>query len=310
MRSLYLWDYALRTLLGTARTPQQRMMQPWPNHAVLHFKLFRAAALLIRFLAASLDGISSRGERTNERPLMFVRSSASTLLLLVSVAVLGTGCVTNGRRLYLKEYGPSVAITNSNSLQGVTVCLKGFEPAADLIALELQSKPEELEGFKYRSLTREQETQWDKEMRALQKQSDQPDIKIGNMRNGFGMVMSHVYALNDPSGWMLEGLKYDLEAQGAKVVDASQAATADVIVGGKLRLFRVDMYMTVNSSIVVDLTVQPKGGPARQRAIHTNGATAAMLASEGEYFHALRDARQKFSMIVAKEITQSAAARQ
>jgi hypothetical protein len=118
-------------------------------------------------------------------------------------------------------------------------------------------------------------------------------------------VMSHVYALNDPVDWMVQGLKYDLEAQGARVVDAAEAGAADVVVGGKIELLRADMYMTVNSAMLVDLAVQPKSGPPRQRQIHTHGATAAMLASEGEYFHALRDARQKFSILVAKEIQEA-----
>jgi len=65
-----------------------------------------------------------------------------------------------------------------------------------------------------------------------------------------------------------------------------------------------------SSRIVVDLAVQPKGGPARQRQLHTHGATAAMLASTGEYFHALRDARQKFSILVMREITQAVKAKQ
>lgn len=230
--------------------------------------------------------------------------TALTLLSLLTLALLGTGCVTNGRRVLLKEYGPSIAITESNSLKGMTICLKGFERAPDLIALKLESKPEKLEGFKYTGFTKEQEMQWTQDQRAAST-LDEPQIKIGNMRNGYGMVMSHVYALNDPCAWLVEGLKYDLEAQGAKVVDASQAATADVVLDGKLRLLRVDMYMTVNSVMLVDLKVQPKTGAARQREIYTHGATAAMLASEGEYVHALRDARQKFSVLTAKEILQA-----
>lgn len=227
--------------------------------------------------------------------------SVFLMVCLIIPALLG-GCVTNGRRILLKEYGPSVPIADSNSLKGATICLKGFELAPDLIALKLKTKPEKLEGFKYMDLTRDQDKQWDQEQRAAQKAPDKTEVKIGNMRNGFGMVMSHVYALRDPNAWLVEGLKYDLEAQGAKVVDASQAATADVVVSGKVELLRVDMYMTVNSAMLVQLTVQPKAGEPRQRPIYTHGATAAMLASEGEYFHALRDARQKFSILTAKEI--------
>jgi hypothetical protein len=176
------------------------------------------------------------------------------------------------------------------------------------VELKPESKPEELKGFKYMDFTREQDKQWNADQRAAQKAKDKFEIKIGNMRNAFGMVMSHVYALNDPGAWLVPGLKYDLEAQGFKVVDVSQADVADVVIGGKIQLCRVDMYMTVNSSLLVDLTVQLKTGAARQRQIHTHGATAAMLASEGEYFHALRDARQKFSILVTKEIAQAMSA--
>jgi hypothetical protein len=100
-------------------------------------------------------------------------------------------------------------------------------------------------------------------------------------------------------------LKFDLEAQGAKVVDASQSSDADVSVSGTIQLFREDMFMTVNASLAIDLDVQPRKGDARHKQIHTHGATAAMLASEGEYFHALRDARQKFSILAIREISQA-----
>lgn len=229
--------------------------------------------------------------------------SASLPLLLFAAIIFCTGCVTNGRRILLKEYGPSVPVAAEGSLKGVTVCLKGFQSAPDLISLELKNKPEEPAGFKYADFTREQDKRWDAEMKAVQKQTKEANwIKIGNMRNGFGMVMSHVYALNDPAAWLNESMKFDLEAQGARVVDASRASDADVSVSGTIQLCREDMYMTVNASLVVDLEVQPKKGEPRRKQIHTRGATAAMLASEGEYFHALRDARQKFSILATREI--------
>jgi len=235
---------------------------------------------------------------------MIMRRSVLSFLALIAFVALGTGCVTNGRRVLLKEYGASVPVTSSNSLNGVIICLKGFDSVSNLVALELKTKPEEIDGFKYRDFTREQDKQWDKEWRALEKQKGSVR-EIGNMRNGFGMVMSHVYALNDPAAWLAEGLKYDLEAQGAKVVDATQAAVADVSLEGTLQLLRVDMYMTVNAAIAVDLAVQPKARAARQRRIHTRGATGAMLASQGEYLHALRDARQKFSILATHEIVEA-----
>jgi hypothetical protein len=65
------------------------------------------------------------------------------------------------------------------------------------------------------------------------------------------------------------------------------------------------MYMTVDCQLAVDLETQPKNGTARQRQVHTHGMTVAMLASEGEYFHALRDAREKFSIFAIREISQA-----
>ena len=116
---------------------------------------------------------------------------------------------------------------------------------------------------------------------------------------------SSVYALNDPATWLAEGLKFDLEAQGAKVVDAAQADTADVSISGTVQLCRTDMYFVINGTLVVDLDVQPRNGEMRHKQIHTHGATAAVLASEGEQFHALRDARQKFSILTIGEVSQA-----
>jgi len=229
-----------------------------------------------------------------------------SLLALFANVPLGTGCVTNGRRVLLKEYGPSVPVLTNVTLKGSTICLKGFTSAPDLVSLELKSKPEEPNPFQYMDLTREQDKLWDKEMNDLRKRTTEADWKkIGNLRNGLGMVMSHVYALNDPAVWLTDSLKFDLEAQGAKVVDASQADTADVSISGIVQVCRTDMYFVINGTLVVDLDVQPKKGEVRHKQIHTHGATGVALDSEGENFHALRDARQKFSILATREIMQA-----
>ena len=62
------------------------------------------------------------------------------------------------------------------------------------------------------------------------------------------------------------------------------------------------MYFTVNGTMVVDVEWQMGAGEVRRRQIHTHGATAAMLASEGEYFHALRDARQKVAIFIIEDL--------
>jgi hypothetical protein len=232
-------------------------------------------------------------------------------MIAIAAILLGTGCVTNGRHILLKEYSAGIPPQTDANINGKTVCIKGFTCAPSLVALEVKDKPEEPNPYKYAERTRAQDKIWNADLHVAQKQAAKSDQKeIGNMRNGFGMVMSHVYALNDPAEWLAEGLKYDLEAQGAKVVDASQAADADVTISGTIQLCRADMYMTEDAHLVVDLDVQPKHGEPRHRTIHTHGATAAVLASEGEYFHAFRDAREKFSIFTVREISQALKANQ
>ena len=230
------------------------------------------------------------------------------LALTLLCGVLGTGCVTNGRKVLLKEYGPSVPEESHRPLAGITVCVLGFESAPDLVSLKVETEPEEPKPFKYKNQSREEDKAWSKEMRALQKQSKNATLReIGNMRNGFGMVMSHVYALNDPADWLRDSLRFDLEAQGAKVVDASHADEAAVSVSGRVLRCGADMYMVINGTLVVDVELKPRQGDAVIRRIHTHGATTAVLASEGEYFHALRDARQKFSILVTQDLLRIAA---
>jgi len=59
----------------------------------------------------------------------------------IVAAALGTGCVTNGRQLLLKEYGPSVLPLADVNLKGTTICLKDFNSAPSLVALEVATKP-------------------------------------------------------------------------------------------------------------------------------------------------------------------------
>ena len=227
-------------------------------------------------------------------------------MIAAAAIALGTGCVTNGRHILLKEYEASIPPQTDLNLKGATICLKDFTCATNLVLMEVKGNGEEPKPFKYIERPHELDPQWDKEMHALQKQVPQSDQQqIGNMRDGFGIVMSHVYALNNPGDWLTQSLKYDLEAQGAKVVDASQAASADATVSGIIQLCRADMYMTVDVQFVVDLDVQPKSDEERHKTIHTHGNTVAVLASEGEYFHAFRDARQKFSILTAHEISEA-----
>ncbi len=228
------------------------------------------------------------------------------LLALITATVFGTGCVTNGRRVLLKEYGPTIPALATQDLKGATICLKGFDCAPNLVSLDLKTRPDEPDQYKYVEFTPEQEQIWTKDMRDLQKRTTKADgQEIGNMRGAFGSVGSHVYALNDLAVWLADSLKLDLEAQGAKVVDASQAATADVCISGTIQLCRADMYFKIAAELVVDIDVQPRQGALRHKQIHTHGETLAVLASEGEYYHGFRACRQKFSILATREMVQA-----
>src|SRR6266700_2364522 len=233
------------------------------------------------------------------------RSRLISLHALALAAVLANGCVINGRRVLLKEYGPtSSPAANAHPLKDATVCVKGFIGVQDILKDLPKAKPDQPEHFKYTAFSRDEDQRWDKEQRELTKKTNKADWReIGNMRNGFGMVMSHVYALNDPGAWLADTLKLDLIGQGAKVVDASQADSADVSVSGTIQVCRVDMYMTVNADLLVEIELNPKRGEKRNKTFHTTGGTLAAMASEGEYYHALREARPKLSALTMAEIS-------
>jgi hypothetical protein len=225
------------------------------------------------------------------------------LALIAATAVLNTGCATNGRHVLLKEYGPSVPPLPGQPLKGITVCIKGFQCAPNLTSQSPKSEPEQPAQFTFVQLTGEQSKTWDKEFRELKKQTTQTDWRdIGNLRNGFGMVMSHVYALNDPGPWLGETLKMDLESQGAKVVGAAQAGAADICVAGTIQFCRVDIYMKIWGDLVVDLELTPKSGNAIRKTVHTEGGTVAWVAATSEFYKPLRECRQKFSWLATQEI--------
>ncbi len=251
---------------------------------------------------ATLPAIRERVEAFVPR---FVRNfrCGPPLAALALVAVLGTGCATNGRYVLLKEYGPSVPPQPDRRLKNTTICLKGFTCAPNLMSPDPKTEPEQPPGFTFTPFTSEQSQTWTQEFKAAKKASTKADWReIGNVRNGFGMVMSHVYALNDPGTWLANTLKSDLESQGAKVVDASQSGTADISISGTLQFCRVDIYMKIWGDLVVDLELQPKDRPASHALLHTEGGTVAWVGATSEFYKPLRECRQKFSWLVMREI--------
>jgi hypothetical protein len=222
------------------------------------------------------------------------------------VLVFGAGCATNGRHVFLKEYRASVPPRPDSPLKGKTICVKGFQAAASLTSPSPTTKPEDPEQFKYVAFTDADNKAWKKEGDALQKGTTQADWReIGNVRNGLGMVMSRVYALNDPAAWLTESLKMDLESQGAKVVGPAESESADLCVSGTIQFCRVDIYMKIWGDLVVDLELQVHNHSASHSLLHTGGGTLAWVGAASEFYKPLRESRQKFSWLAAREIAKA-----
>ncbi len=111
-----------------------------------------------------------------------------------------------------------------------------------------------------------------------------------------------MYALNDPGTWLADTLKADLQKLGARVVDPSQEADADISVWGTIRYFKADIYMSMWSDLVVDTQLKAKAKTATTRPIHTRAAQTAWTGSSFEYYQSLRQCQQKFSRLVIADM--------
>jgi hypothetical protein len=230
-------------------------------------------------------------------------SPIGSVIVLLTMVMLVSGCATSGRYVLLKEYGASVPAAPDQPLKGTTICIKGFQCAPNLTEPDPATRPEQPERFSYVRFTGDQSQTWSREFKAMKKSTSKADWRqIGNVRNGFGIVMSHVYALNDPGAWLAQTLKMDWESQGARVVDASQADTADICVSGTVRFCRVDIYMKIWGDLVVDMEFQPKSRAASRTQLHTEGGTVAVFGATSEFYTPLREGRQKLSWLATREL--------
>lgn len=227
--------------------------------------------------------------------------------LVVCSTVIFTGCATSGRHVLLKEYNPTVPPKADSLLKGATVSIKAFGDAFNInnnLEDNVGSKTtEEPQGYSYIKMTPEQEKAWNRDVEARKRSSSEKDWKaIGYVRNGFGMVMSKVYAINSPVEWLTDTLKMDLQQQGAQVVDTSQAGTATVSIEGTIRYFKIDIYMAYWADLIVDVQIRVKDKPPINRTIHTRAGQTAWSTSSFEYYQSMRQCQQKLSRIVLAEI--------
>lgn len=224
-----------------------------------------------------------------------------SLVLLVGMFL--TGCATSGRRVLLKEYGPTVPQRVDSPLKGITVSIEPFGEHFGINDQPPGKNSVEPASYSFLKMTPEQEKQWSRDVAARKKSSDEKDWKqIGYVRNLYGIVMSKVYAVNPSGQWLADTLKMDLRQQGATVVEGADSAKATVRLKGSIRYFKIDIYMKYWADLVVDVQIQARDKPPVERTLHTSAGQTAWSGSSFEYFQTIRECQQKLSLALLNEL--------
>lgn len=223
-------------------------------------------------------------------------------MILGLAVVAGTsGCATSGRFVALKEYQPNAPARGASSLKGKSVYIAKFAYAPVKPAKGSMPKVQDPAGYAYVKLSKEQEKQWDLDFKALRKGFQKSDaVKIGAVRNGYGMTMSGVFALNDPGEWIRECLAREVTAQGATVVPDESGA--DLCVSGTVTWLYVDAYMKVWADLLANVSVKAKNKAPAEATYHTTGSQSAWSSSSFEFYQPIRQSLQKFMLAVLPDL--------
>jgi hypothetical protein len=212
------------------------------------------------------------------------------LALLTSTLL--AGCATT-RVLALHEFSPSTTATPRDALQGLTYAIDITSSAnlMDPAARGQVGVTGPADGFAFREMTEDEKAQWREMTEAAKAHQTKADwTSIGWMRNGFGMHMADIYATIPPRRFLTETLAMEIADHGGRVVD--DAAAADVKIEGRIRYFKVDIYMKYWADLVVDWRLTPRGGHPTDLALHTTAQRTAMSSSSFEFYQPVRACEQ------------------
>jgi hypothetical protein len=223
--------------------------------------------------------------------------------LLVTILVLsGPGCATT-RAVLLKEYNPSLPPGDPAAFAGKTICVQPFTELFDVGTKLEGSVAAEPAGYEYRKMTDQEEDLWDAEVEKIKDSSTKEKWRsVGWVRNGFGMHMADVYALNPPGEWLKQVIELEVGARSAKTLTADRSGDADLTISGAIKYMKVDIYMKYWADLQVEVNFQPKGKPAFTRTFHTAGGQAAWSSSSFEFYQPIRMCQQKLLLLLMPEI--------
>jgi len=234
-----------------------------------------------------------------------MKTGKMTMVLALAVALAGAGCATSGRYVALKEFSPPLPSEENSPLKGRAICVQPFVSAFSINDKLPDEHAVEPPKYSYVKLTEEETRLWDNEVDKLKKTTSKKDWpQIGYVRNMIGIVMSKVYALNDPGAWLTDTLKADLQKLGARLVGTSQEADAEISVRGTVKYFKVDMYMSYGADLVVDVELKPRTKAVVSRSLHTKAGRVAWSGSSYEFYQSLRECQQKLLRLVIADIEQ------
>jgi hypothetical protein len=220
-------------------------------------------------------------------------------------AALLAGCATSGRYIAFKEFSSPRSPEENSPLKGHTVCVKPFVNAFRIGDKLSDKNTIEPANYTYVKLTKEETKLWNDEVNQRKRTSAKADWpQVGYVRNGYGMTVSKVYALNDPGVWLTDTLKADLQKLGARVVDTSQEADAEIRVGGTIKYLKIDIYMSYWADLMVEVQLKPRTKAVTTRALHTKAGQVAWSSSSFEYYQSFRQCQQKFSRAVIADMEQ------
>ena len=226
------------------------------------------------------------------------------VLIAISALLVGSGCATSGRRVALKEFRPCVPKDPRSSLQGKTVHVAKFVYARDAAVVKTAPKPQKPAGYEYLKFTKDEQKKWDGEVAALSGSFVKSDaVKVGVVRNGYGMVMSGVFILNDPGEWMTKSLEMEVLNQGGRL--APDPKSADVAVSGDITWLAIDMYMKYWADLIVNVKVAAKGKTA-ENTFHTYGQQTAWSSSSFEFYGPIRQCLQQQMYLIMQSIENAA----
>jgi hypothetical protein len=236
-----------------------------------------------------------------------MRISKSLIVLPLAIVLAGAGCSTSGRYVSLKEFSSPRSSGENSPLKGRTVYVKPFANAFNIEDKRPHKREIEPTNYVYVKMSKEEKKMWDDGVNQCKKTGTEADwLQIGYVRNKYRMKMSKVYALNDPGVWLADTLKADLQKLGARVVDTSQEADAEISVGGTIKYLIADNYgmSLLGAFLDVDVQLKPRTQAAMTRSVYT-GATQVAWAPFGsniEYYQTLRQCQQKFSRLVIADM--------